>query len=58
MRVVVAMFITEPGENTGLAMSPGIVSVLAVALVLTLLVGIYPEPFIDMARQATATLTS
>lgn len=57
MRLVVAMFITEPGEKTGLALSPGLISVLAIAIVLTILMGIYPDPFIEMAREATATLT-
>jgi NADH-quinone oxidoreductase subunit N len=54
MRVVVAMFISEPSEDTGLSLSPALVSVLAVTLVLTLVIGLYPEPFISMARAATA----
>ncbi len=54
MRVVVAMFITEPSEDTGLSLAPGLVSVLVVTLVLTLVIGLYPEPFIAMARAATA----
>lgn len=54
MRVVVAMFITEPSEDTGLSLTPGLVSVLAVTLVLTLVMGLYPDPFIAMARAATA----
>lgn len=56
MRIVVAMFIAEPDEARGLSLSPGLVSVLAVALVLTLLIGLYPDPFINLAREATATL--
>jgi NADH-quinone oxidoreductase subunit N len=56
MRVVVAMFITEPGDRPAVSFSPGLVSVVVVTLLLTLLIGLYPEPFIDMARQATATL--
>ena len=53
MRVVVAMFINESTENTGLALSPGLVTVLAIALILTLFIGLYPDPFIEMARNAT-----
>jgi NADH-quinone oxidoreductase subunit N len=55
MRVVVAMFMSEPSEDTGLMLSPGLVSVLVVSLVLTLLIGLYPEPFIQLAQQATAS---
>ena len=53
MRVVVAMFINDSTEKTGLALSPGLVTVLAIALILTLFIGIYPDPFIEMARNAT-----
>jgi len=52
MRVVVAMFINEATERTGLALSGGVVSVLMITVVLTLLMGIYPDPFIDLARRA------
>lgn len=52
MRIVVAMFISEATERTGLALSGGLVSVLAVAIFLTLLMGVYPDPFINLARQA------
>ena len=54
MRIVVAMFINESTEKTGLALSPGLVTVLAIALILTLFIGVYPDPFIEMARNATA----
>jgi NADH:ubiquinone oxidoreductase subunit 4 (subunit M) len=36
-------------------LSPGVVSVLAVTLALTILIGLYPEPFISMAQQAIST---
>jgi NADH-quinone oxidoreductase subunit N len=55
MRVVVAMFISDPGEEAGVTLSPGVVSVLAVTLALTILIGLYPEPFISMAQQAIST---
>ena len=53
MRLVVAMFISDATEKTGLTLSPGLVSVLAITLILTLFIGIYPNPFITMAQQAT-----
>ena len=56
MRIVVAMFISDESENTGLAMSTGVVTVLAITAVFTLLIGLYPDPFIDMARQATLVI--
>jgi NADH-quinone oxidoreductase subunit N len=52
LRIVVAMFMKESNEKTGLALSPGIVVALAVALILTLWIGFYPDPFIHLARQA------
>lgn len=52
LRIVVAMYMRDATERTGLAFSPGIVSALAITLTFTLLIGIYPEPFIAMARQA------
>jgi len=52
IRVVVAMFVNEATERTGLTLSGGLVSVLAITIFLTLLMGIYPDPFIDLARQA------
>ena len=54
MRIVVAMFISEATEKTGLSLPPGLVSVLAITLIFTLLIGLYPDPFIDWAHQATA----
>ncbi len=53
MRVVVAMFMSETTEKTGLSLSPGLVSVLAITLIFTLFIGLYPDPFITMAQAAT-----
>jgi len=52
LRVVVAMFMKDANEKTGLALSPGIVFAMAVALLFTLWIGIYPDPFIHLAREA------
>src|SRR5216117_2164039 len=51
-RIVVAMFMRDPTEKTGLAYSPGLLTALGVAVVFTMWIGIYPDPFIAMARQA------
>src|SRR5881296_177507 len=51
-RIVVAMFMRDATEKTGLTYSPGLVTALGVALVFTVWIGIYPDPFIAMARQA------
>jgi NADH-quinone oxidoreductase subunit N len=52
LRIVVAMFMREATEKTGLTYSPGLISVLGVAIIFTMLIGIYPDPFIAMARRA------
>jgi NADH-quinone oxidoreductase subunit N len=52
LRIVVAMFMREATEKTGLTYSPALLTVLAVAIVFTMVIGIYPDPFITLARQA------
>jgi NADH-quinone oxidoreductase subunit N len=51
-RLVVAMFMKKTAETAPLAFSPGICVALGVTLGMTLLIGIYPEPFIVLAREA------
>jgi NADH-quinone oxidoreductase subunit N len=51
-RIVVSMFMREATEKTGLVYAPGITMTLAIATVFTLFIGIYPDPFIAMARHA------
>lgn len=51
-RIVVAMFMKQPLDTVPLATSPGLSVALGVTLSLTLLVGVYPEPFVLMAREA------
>jgi NADH-quinone oxidoreductase subunit N len=51
-RIVVAMFMRDATEKTGLSYSPGLLTVLGVTFAFTMLIGIYPDPFIAMARQA------
>jgi len=51
-RIVVAMFMKRASDTVPLASSPGLRIALAVTLALTLIVGVYPEPFIGYARDA------
>jgi NADH:ubiquinone oxidoreductase subunit 2 (subunit N) len=51
-RIVVAMFMRKAAEAIPLASSVGVRVALAITLSMTLAVGIYPQPFISMAREA------
>jgi NADH-quinone oxidoreductase subunit N len=51
-RIVVAMFMKTAPESVPLAISPGIRVALGVTLGMTLGIGIYPQPFIVLAREA------
>jgi NADH:ubiquinone oxidoreductase subunit 2 (subunit N) len=46
------MFMRKAAEAVPLATSAGIRVALAVTLCMTLVVGIYPQPFISIAREA------
>jgi len=52
LRVIVAMFMRDATEKTGLALSPGVMIAMSIALIFTMWIGLYPDPFIDMARHA------
>jgi len=52
LRIVVAMFMRDATEKTGLDLSPGVLSVMAVSFVFTMWIGLYPDPFIKMAQHA------
>jgi NADH-quinone oxidoreductase subunit N len=52
LRIVVSMFMRDATEKTGLTFAPGVTMALGVALIFTLLIGIYPDPFIALARHA------
>ncbi len=56
MRLVVAMFMAEPSEAGSVGFSRGVTSVLVITLALTILIGVYPDWFINLAQDATATL--
>ena len=51
-RIVVAMFMKEAPDAVPLAVSPGLSVVLGLTLAMTLLIGIYPQPFVVLAREA------
>jgi NADH-quinone oxidoreductase subunit N len=52
LRIVVAMFMRDATEKTGLALSPGLITTMAIAVIFTMWIGLYPDPFIAMARDA------
>jgi NADH-quinone oxidoreductase subunit N len=52
LRIVVSMFMREATERTGLTFAPGVTMALGIAVIVTLLIGIYPDPFIALARHA------
>jgi NADH-quinone oxidoreductase subunit N len=52
LRIVVAMFMRDASEKTGLDLSPGVMAVMAVSFLFTMWIGLYPDPFIAMARHA------
>ena len=52
LRIVVAMFMKESTEKTGLALTPGVIIALDVGILLTMGIGLYPDPFIPFAAHA------
>src|SRR5215813_1968761 len=53
-RIVVAMFMRDATEKTGLALSPGLMTAIAVAFIFTMWIGLYPDPFISIAQRAAS----
>jgi NADH-quinone oxidoreductase subunit N len=58
VRVIVSMFFTEPTDDTPRVVEPGILSKAAIALcaVVTVVLGIFPQPLLDLADQAALLL--
>ncbi len=52
LRIVVAMFFRTESVAAPLQFSTGLVVTLAVTGLLTILIGVYPQPFIDLAQMA------
>jgi NADH-quinone oxidoreductase subunit N len=53
LRIVVAMFMRDATETTGMDLSGGVRVALVVAFLFTLGLGLYPEPIIGLARWAS-----
>lgn len=51
-RIVVVMFMKKPADTIPLATGAGLRIALAVTAVFTLVIGVYPEPFITLATEA------
>jgi NADH-quinone oxidoreductase subunit N len=57
-RIVVVMFMKKVPDTVPLVTGMALRVALGVTLVMTLVIGIYPQPFIDMAREAVRPLFS
>lgn len=53
VRLVVAMFFKESTEPAELSMSPGLALALVVTTALTVGIGLYPNPFIELAQRVS-----
>ncbi|HSS23818.1 MAG TPA: NADH-quinone oxidoreductase subunit N, partial [Mycobacterium sp.] len=58
VRVIVSMFFTEPTDDTPRVVAPGILSKAAIAVcaVVTVVLGIFPQPLLDLADHAAQLL--
>jgi NADH-quinone oxidoreductase subunit N len=58
VRVIVSMFFTEPTDYTPHVVAPGILSkaAIAVCVVVTVVLGIFPQPLLDLADHAAQLL--
>jgi len=57
LRITVMMYMKEPVKELGpLSLSPSMVIALIIAIAGTLLIGIFPSPYLDLARQSVPLL--
>lgn len=58
VRVIVSMFFTEATEDTPHVVAPGILSKAAIAVcaAVTVALGVFPQPLLDLADQAAQLL--
>ncbi len=54
LRIVVAMYMGEASGEGPARVAPALAGTLAVALIFTLLIGLYPQPFVNLAAQGAA----
>jgi NADH-quinone oxidoreductase subunit N len=52
VRIVVQMYIKEPTSEERFAASPALVAAIGIAVLLTIYIGVYPDPFVTYARLA------
>ena len=56
-RIVVSMFLRKEHLTAPLSFSTGLVVALVITGIFTILLGVYPQPFINLARAASLSLT-
>jgi NADH-quinone oxidoreductase subunit N len=58
VRVIVLMFFTEPTDDTPQVVAPGILSKIAIAVcaAITVILGIFPQPLLELADHAAQLL--
>ncbi|MFQ5670700.1 MAG: NADH-quinone oxidoreductase subunit N [Acidobacteriota bacterium] len=56
LRVVVAMYMRQPDSAQGARLPVTLVATLAVAVFFTLLIGLFPQPFLDLATEGAGQL--
>jgi NADH-quinone oxidoreductase subunit N len=54
-RVIAVMYVSEGAERKLRPRGPGLLAALAVAVVATILIGVYPRPYVEMAAGAYAS---
>jgi NADH-quinone oxidoreductase subunit N len=57
LRVVVMMYMKDPVDSVKYASSPGLVAATGLCLAFNLVVGLYPQPFLEFTRQSLMVLS-
>ena len=57
LRVVVMMYLKAPVDSVPYATSPGLVTATGLCLAFNLVVGLYPQPFLEFTRQSLMALS-
>ena len=56
LKIVNSIFTREPADKVAPALAPGLRLALGVSMAMTLFIGIYPEPIIQMANSTVASI--